>query len=391
MSVYSQVLPTSVEPAKGFAANERVVFEINHQNQQIRPKSVRLNGVLQLWRDHVGGTPVDDSDQLYLDPDAGVNGFIYQISTEFGNSNVETINDYGRWVKMKNEATYAQLDHCTSTDSMLELMTYSQDGQKGGKAKINQTLGMKFPIDATSSELPFSVDLDICVNNSVEPLPYKRTGQIKLSILTQDNTRCGMRTTVTPNTNTYCYSMKYLEVRYLADPEAEKAGAIILETKSLDHIPTLVNKYSGVQFSPSHAFDSVVCSFLKTGHDAKANDFTTYNYLETESITEQIDYLEVKINNKDNVLEYPLIKQTSEILYNYLLAWHPYIHPLTEATVSKHGLTYSKLSNHVGFGVGLHLYGGVDAGTKVAFNISLKSVPADSYRMFFYSIGKLII
>lgn len=46
MSVYSQVLPTSVKPVKGFAANERVVFEINHQNQQIRPKSVRLNGVL---------------------------------------------------------------------------------------------------------------------------------------------------------------------------------------------------------------------------------------------------------------------------------------------------------------------------------------------------------
>jgi hypothetical protein len=391
--LYCQVLPTTVEQTKGFVANDRVVFQINHEGKQIRPRSVRLNGMLQLWRDSVGGTPIDATDKLYLDPDAGINGFFRQITTRFGNSTVECINDYGRWCKIKNEAKYYQLDNCTSNDSMLELMTFSNDAYAGGDdLKIQLTQGMKFPLDSTSAEIPFSVDLDICVNNSEVPIPYSRTGQVEHAILLQDNTKCGMLSKKANNTSTYCYSMKYLEVRYLADDEQEHAGAIILETKSQDHIPTILNKMSGIQFSPAHAFDSVVCSFLKTGHDSTSNNFN-YNYLESEAITEQIEYLEFKLDGHDNVLQYPLMKQTSEILYNYLLAWKPYIHAYDDMEVKKHGLTYSKLGNTLktGYGVGVHLHGGANAGAKVTFNIALKDTPSTPYRMFFYAIGKLII
>ena len=272
-------------------------------------------------------------------------------------------------------------------------MTFSNDAYAGGDdLKIQLTQGMKFPLDSTSAEVPFSIDLDICVNNSQEAIPYSRTGQIEIAILLQDNTKCGILSKKANNTSTYCYSMKYLEVRYLADDEQEHAGAIILETKSQDHIPTILNKMSGIQFSPAHAFDSVVCTFLKTGHDSTSNNFN-YNYLESEAITEQIEYLEFKLDGHDNVLQYPLMKQTSEILYNYLLAWKPYIHAYDDMEVKKHGLTYSKLGNTLktGYGVGVHLHGGANAGAKVNFNIALKDTPSTPYRMFFYAIGKLII
>jgi hypothetical protein len=186
--------------------------------------------------------------------------------------------------------------------------------------------------------------------------------------------------------------MKNLEVRYLADPEQEQAGAIILETKSNDHIPTIVTKVAGIQFSPSHAFDSIVACFLKSGHDSTSTSFN-YNYLQSEAITEQIEYMEFKLDNHDNVLQYPLMKQTSEIMYNYLLAWKPYIHAYDDMEVSKHGLSYTKLGNTLpsGFGIGVPLHGGADAGSKVVFNMCLTTPPEKAYRCYFYAIGKLIL
>lgn len=390
--LYNLVLPTSVEPVSGWKANDRVVFKINHQNQQLRPHSVRLNGMLQLWRNAEWTDPVVASDKLMLNPNAGVNGIIRQIQVKFGSSNVETINEFGRWVAMKNEAKYYQLDHATSTDSMLELMTFSNDAYSGGDdLKINVTQGLKFPVDAGSSELPFSLDLDICVNNSVEALPYSRTGEIEIAIIFQDNVKCGFVSRASSQ-GIYTYTVRNLEIRFLAEPEQAHSGAIILETKSNDHIPTILTKIAGIEFSPSHAFDSVVCSFLKATHDSAYNNMN-YDYLASEAIDELIDYMEFKINGQDNVLQYPLTKQTSEILYNYLLAWKPYIHAYDDMEVKKHGLTYSKLGNTLktGFGVGVHLHGGVDAGAKVGFQISLNNAPATPYRMFCYAIGKLII
>jgi hypothetical protein len=401
-NLYSQVLPTSVEPVLGFKANDRVVFQINHEGQQIRPKSIRFNGVLQLWRNATFSTKIDATDKFFLDPDAGINGTIRQVTTRFGNSTVECINEFGRWCKIKSEATKYQIDNCTKTDSMLEALTYSNDAYvEGDDFKINVTQGMLFPLNAGASEIPFSIDLDIAPNTSVVPLPYSRTGQIEISIILQDNTKCGFLAKGGLQNTNYCYTMRNLELRYLAEPEAESAGSIILETKTNDHIPTILTKIAGIQFSPSHPFDAIVGCFLQQSHDSTASNMN-YNYLQSEAINEQIEYMEFKVDGHDDILQYPLMKQTSEIMYNYLLAWHPYINAYDDVEVKRHGLTYTKLglnpatnvsSVSCGYGIGVHLYGGVDAGSKVSFNISLKESPTvnKSYRCFFYAIGKLLI
>ena len=400
-NLYCQVLPTSVEPLVGFKANDRVVFQINHEGQQIRPRTLRFNGVLQLWRNATFSTAVDATDKLMLDPDAGLNGMIRQITTRFGNSTVECINEFGRWCKIKSEAKNYQMDNGTTTDSMLEAKTYSNDAYvTGDDFKINVTQGMLFPLNTGASEIPFSIDLDICANTSTVPLPYSRTGQIEVSIILQDNTKCGMIAKGGLSNTNYCYTMRNLELRYLAEQERESAGSIILETKTNDHIPTILTKVAGIQFSPSHPFDAIVACFLKQGHDSTASNLN-YNYLQSEAITEQIEYMEFKIDGHDDILQFPLMKQTSEIIYNYLLAWHPYINAYDDVEVKRHGLTYTKLGNSPaggnvtsqpsGYGIGVHLYGGIDAGAKVSFNMSLKSTPTESYRCFFYAIGKLLI
>lgn len=392
-NLYNLVLPTSVEPQGGWKANDRCVFKINHTGQQMREHSVRLNGVLQLWRDAEQTQKVTAADKLTMNPNAGFNGIIRQISTKFQGSVVETINEYGRFSAMKNEARYYQLDHATSSDAMLELMSFSNDAYLDAAVDVKTTLtqGMKFPLDTNASELPFSIDLDICVNSSVVPLPYSRTGEIEISIILQDNTKIGL-VSKAEEQGIYTYALKNLEMRFLSDPEQPSQGAIILESKSNDHIPTILNRFSTIEFTPAHAFDTVICSFLKAGHDSAYNN-ASYDYLATEAITEQIEFMEFKINGQDNVLQYPLMKQTSEILYNYLLAWKPFIHSGDEMVVKKHGLTYAKLNNTLktGYGVGVHLHGGIDANSRVSFQISLREAPSPAYRMFCYTIGKLIL
>lgn len=398
---YNLVLPTSVEPVGGWSAFDRIVFRLNNPNQTLRRGTVRLNGFLQLWRTLSGtSVRVDETDKIMLNPNAGISGTIFNLTTKFGPNTVETINEYGKFVALKNEAKYYQMDNATRTDSMLELMTYSNDANTAGTDLKFRTLqGLQFPVDSGSSEVPFSLDLDICVNNSSEDIPFARTGEIELSILLQDISKSGILAlgglSDDKGPASYFYKIKNLEVRYITDMEQGngQAGSVILEVKNNAHTPTIINKTSALEFAPTSAFDSVVCGFLNTTHNSTSNNLT-YDYLASESIVEQIEYLEVKVNGRDDFLRYPLRFQTSEILYNYLLAWSPYILNNSDLTVKKHGLSYTKLSNTLstGFGMGCHLYGGLDAGTRISFNLSLKSpLINNQYKCYFYTLGKLLL
>ena len=393
---YNLVLPTSVEPQDGWSANDRAVFLLNNPNQSLRKGTVRLNGLLQVWRSVNNGVRerVDDTDKIMLNPNAGISGIIRQIQTKIGPSTVETINDYGKLIALKNEAKWFQIDQATTTDSMLELMTYSNDDYSlGDDFKINILQGLKYPIDDGASELPFSLDLDICVNSSVENIPFSRLGEVELSIIFQDVGKTGMVARGGIANASYSYNLKNLEIRYMTDMETQNEnGAIVLEIKNEAHVPTILNKTSALEFAPTNAFDSVVCGFLMQSHDSTATNLS-YDYLASEAIKEQIEYLEVKVNGRDDFLKYPLRFQTSEILYNYLLAWSPYIHAYDDLTITRHGLTYTKLGNELatGFGMGVHLYGGLEAGTRISFNLTLKTPPTTPYRCYFFTLGKLML
>jgi hypothetical protein len=393
---YNLVLPTSVEPQNGWSANDRAVFLLNNPNQSLRKGTVRLNGLFQVWRSVSNGVPVriDASDKIMLNPNAGISGIIRQIQTKLGPSTVETINDYGKLIALKNEAKYFQIDQATTTDSMLELMTFSNDDYTlGDDFKTNILQGLKFPIDTDTSELPFSLDLDICINSSVDNIPFSRLGEVELSIIFQDIGKTGLVARGNVPNASYSYYLKNLEIRYMTEMDnTDVNGAIVLEIKNEAHVPTILNKTSALEFAPTNAFDSVVCGFLTQSHDSTATNLV-YDYLASEAIREQIEYLEIKVNGRDDFLKYPLRFQTSEILYNYLLAWSPYIHAYDDLTVKKHGLTYTKLGNETptGFGMGIHLYGGLEAGTRISFNLTLKNSPATPYRCFFFTLGKLML
>jgi hypothetical protein len=369
---------------------------MDHEGKQIRPHTVRFNGILQLFK---GDVPIVQTDLLQMDPDAGINGFIKQITTKMNGSTVECINLYNRFVKMSNEAKYYQVEHASSTNAMLELMTHSNDGDTladDSKARIAN--GMLFPINPNAgvnqvSELPFSIDLDIAVNNCDVPLPYSRTGKITIELLLDSNHECGLTSNLEAPVTTFRYAFRNCELRYMSDIErvSNDKMPLMLTVKSLAHTPSLINKMNSLSFSPSSQFDSVVCSFIKINHIGEQNSNFTYNTLASEAIVEQIDYLEVKQNSQDGSVKFPLVKQTTEILYNALLAWSDN-RDFADTSIKQHGMSYNKLSidvvptgQHIGFRCN-----GSKSGTKLTVTVNLKAAPTTPYNAYFFTIGKVI-
>jgi hypothetical protein len=410
-SPYNLVLPTSVEPIcnlygasypTGWTENSRPVFKLSFQNKELRPKSIRLNGMLQKvilvssvsanWR------AVTVEDKVYLDPNAGANGFIYVATTKSNKSIIESIVDYNKFVAMKNEFKYYQIDHATSTDSMLELMSFSNDAKADDQIKYNANSSMQYPIDAGTAEQPFSIDLDICLNGSEESIPYSKIGDVEIELILASVGNSGMiykGSANTANGNVQLgYVWKNLEIRYLTDEEQAHSGAIVLETKSASHIPTIQNRISAVEYAPSHSFDSIVGGLRVSGN---SDNFTNSN-LQSVALLPLVDFMEVKVNGQDDSIQFPLRLQTAEILYNALLAWNPYIHEYTDTRVLKHGASYSKLSNgstdtlvQSGWALGCAFHGGHEAGTRVSFTLTLKQAPATPYQCYLFNLGRLVI
>jgi hypothetical protein len=387
-SPYNVVVPTSQEPAVGFSPNDRVVFMLSHPGKSIRQNTVRMNGVLQITNN---GAPFDPAlTPLSLNPNAGISGFIKTLGVKLGGRPVENLVEFGRLVALKNEAKYAQIEHGAAADGMLELMGFSNDAYDGNNdSKVFQP--MKFPIDkviisdvlTNTSELPFSVNLDFCLNNVTGDLPYSKTGDIEISIILQDVTKCGMLASPQAPAS-FSYNLKYLEFRYVTVPEVKSSEPLLMEIKNNSAIPTVYqSRFSALEFAPSNSFHSVFAGF----HDAAPLEQSTLalnkDYLRSEALP-QIDYLEVKMNGMNSqYMNFPLRLQTSEILYNYLRALN--------VEVKQHGLTYTKLGNvePTGFGLGVAFGQEIPAGTRLSFNMNFQELPETSYNAYFFTVGTI--
>jgi uncharacterized membrane protein len=407
MTKYNYYQPTSVQPSwqinqsadpdttppsialrdNGWRSNDLQVFKVNLQpNEQSRKKTVRWAGKLQLWCVQNGVLrKVEDADKLYLNPEAGISGFIRQLTISFGGRVVELINEYGRLTSLKNSFECYQLDNCTRSDSLTELMTFSNDAWANGSlpdAKMKAYTGSLTPTQVGSSEYPFSIDLDCCLNSA--DIPYARTGEIGIEILLQNANQCGILVKGDQTNKRFFYTMTDCEVRLLSDVAKPSKEPIELSVKSSSAIPTIINIFSGLEFAPATSFHSIFAGFLAKSHDSTATNFN-YDYLACEALP-KIDFLEVKVNGQDDYLKYPLRFQTQEILYNALLSYG-------EGEVNAHALSYAKLGNNLktGYSVGCWFGEELPANTRIAFNIKLQEQPSTSYRTFFYSLGKMIL
>jgi hypothetical protein len=394
-SPYKISIPTSAEPTTGWYPNSRVVWRMPvPQGFEIRKGSFRLNGRIEFLKsDGNGGwMPTVPENLISLNPNAGISSVIRQTMCSLDGRIVETINEYPRMIAASNEASWFQVDECTTADSMLEVMSFPSDDFEDGTnpyVKNFNCQGAKFPIDPSitiddetfeASELPFSLDLDIALNSAT--IPSSKVQLCELSINFQDATKSLYSPVAGTN---FSYSLKNLQVRYICDPESKTKQPLVLEVKNNAFIGSLLNQVSTLDFSPSTPFDRVWAVFLKEGWDNSYTDFTK-DYLLTQAIKEEVNMFEVKLNGQSDLLKFPLRFKQTEMSYSYLLC-----HQKDEEAESlRHGLTYGKLAaveNKTGYGLGCPLSQMMPPSTQVQFNINLKTAPTTPYRVFFYTKG----
>jgi hypothetical protein len=388
VSPYSINLPVSIEPVNGYIGGDRTQFDIAFSGKEIRANTTRLNGFLNIFRDLARTTPIDATDKLTLNPNAGISGFIRQLQVSFDGRVMQTINEYGRLVAIINQASkYYQEDLGVNTDAMLEIMTNpNHDLRDGTDFKNTICQGQKFPPPMASgvsgSSIPFSLDLYCLLNATNTPIPSSKTGVISISIIWQDSGKVGWKASGGISSY-YNYSMTNLEVRYLSDVESYK-GQCLFKIANNSHIPTIQNKVSALEFTPAMNTTAVVCSFLQEGHDNTPSNMA-YDYLATETLQPMIDYLDIKVNGQSSdFINYALRYHTSEILYQALLAMEDSL----DFAPKKHGLSYKKLTdNGTGFLLGARFASGVPANSSILFNVALKTVPSNKVRAFFYTFG----
>lgn len=393
-SPYKISQPTSLQPATvyqngqittwgGWVPNSRVVFEIPvDAGFEIRKGSIRIGGLIQFLKAD-GVTPTAPEDLVSLNPNAGVSSVFRQIQSSIDGRILEVINEYPRLISASNEASWFQVDEATTTDSMLEIMTHpSDDFQDPANPYVKNIVcqGVQFPTDDGASEVPFSVDLDVCLNKS--HLPSSKVRKAELSINLQDANKALYSPVAGAS---YTYALKNLQVRYIVDPERKTKDPVIMEVKSNSYVGSVMNQVSTLTHSVSHPFDKMWVVFLKEGWDNTSTDFTK-DYLLTHAIMEEVNFCEFKLNGQSNLVKYPLRFKETEMSTLYLNAQQKD----EEAVSLRHGLTYGKLASTVqktGYGLGSPLSQMMPPSTQVQINLNLKTPPTNIYRAFFYARG----
>lgn len=401
-SNYSICLPLSLEPSVGYRQSDVVQFKISHVGQAIRSGTIRLNGILCLYK--TGGTaPLADTDLCYLNPHAGANGILQQVITNVNGVQCETISQYNKYCSVENEfSQWHDLDLAQNSNNMLELMTYGNNNLGTGadlKGKMVTGSNTDLPIipGNTGSQLPFSIDLNICLNKASQPLAYSKTGDIMLTLTFANDKQIGLTTRTAGGLAGLSYAVKNLDIRYIQDVEENvDVSPIIMKTVAFSHTPTVTNRLSSLAFTASNAFNSVICSFIQSSHITGNNGFE-YDYLANEALPRP-DFVEFRLNG--NQVFFPLRFYQAEIATQFLLALQNPIDMYTPLVIDKHSYNYNKLTANAsnlngvatGYGIGANFgLAGIPAGTGVQVNVNLLETPSENYACYIWTLGKLIL
>lgn len=391
MSEYHYAVPTTLEPQPipaqqkpgGFTSGDRFVIKANiDKGRQSTPGTFRMAGMF-IPQKLNGSTweKLAPTDCARLNPYAGTSGCLYSVQVNLNGVVYESVLEYGRLTALLNQARYTGYTMATSSDSVLELMNYPTDSFQSIEDPKSKSLnGMLFPQDANQSEMPFSIDLDLCINKAA--IPNSKCQQIEFSFKLQDANKIGL---VSPTATQFRYFLKNVEIRYMTEPEMPSKGPIVMPIHNHSFLGSIINKVNSLTHSPSTNFHTMFMSFLKNSHiNPGLNDFTK-DYLASEALSEKAQMVEVKLAGSSDTIKYPLRYQTSEILYQFLLAakegmWKP-----------THDVSYAALAQttKTGYGIGSILSELNRANTPISFNIQLASVPSETYSAFVFTVGEI--
>lgn len=362
------VLP-NVQKAS-YVGGDLITFEINSDpSLAVLPNSIKISGTLTVGTNAVPPARLANPAAVYMNPTIGCHALIDQVSTETTMQGVlENINDYGRAVVTIRQAMSGQLESTSDSTKALELCL--PDGYSYFPVFYGQAAGT-FTNDICLTPM-------ICINSSVQAIPFARTGSLKINFTLAQSSRALHGA----DAGTSSYVLSNLQLTYLTVPA----------TKEMLDTPVILGKMETIrrqlstattsfQTNASLAATSVLGSFILQADLAG----TTFDHFRTLNIN--IGQLGFTYNDGNSLVSYQLDSQ-EEIMMNYLFAvnGNTAISPFKSSLALVQGL--DSISTSVaqgGYGVGARFEPAIDM-TKsqlgVMINNAVMAGPVIGYFIF---------
>jgi hypothetical protein len=338
--------------------------------------SVRVEGVLNVTDN---GNPFGQRDgtdttqsSIFIDEFCGAGAFIEQISTSLGGSMLESIMDYPRYVKMAKTAMSSQTDMfnaanvCELRAPAKEFVRLALQGQQ-----VPDDPGSNANRDILRQAPDFSVKPMCVLNEAVGSLPYRKSGDVRLSL---NLARAGAMLFGNAAGDA-SYTLSELRVFFRSTPDM---GPETDQPLTMRRIISSKQVYSGqsatLQTRVPAECAGVSISFL----DISKENEPTANTLDLDKVDglNEVQYL---FNDSTNQLITYRLRSQVEWIGRYLES-------IRDPRTGTNAATLSNLASNVSWGLGLDFGGMVDLSNQ-NFAIELERDSASSttqYLVYFY-------
>ncbi len=360
---YNLVYPQSQKASYG--PSDVIDFLLTFAGKSIVRNSIRLSGVLNVYATTNPNDPVN-AQRIYYDATVGIHSFLNNVVVSTQKQGIlENQSDYGRYVKMKNNAFKTDEQMITSGNLLNDL------------TMTDSTLTNKYMTDA----LPFYTKPDICFNNATGNIDNSKTGDVKISLRLSNVLECLFGPDITPNAT---YQISSLALEYRTTAEMKQPITMVIK-QSAKQVVNSTNSTINIQL-PAVVY-SVCSSFMRVAEELQL----TFNNLATEQ-PPNITKLYYSFNNTTGqYIGYP-IESLQDMLQHYIESFHAVDGIVGRYNDNKNNMTNRLVNDNQAFGIGLDFSDSVSLMT-ANFGVNLLSgVQSDDpyyIWLFFHSIANL--
>ena len=372
--VYHSCDPQNVKDT--YVQGDNIDYLLSFPGRSLEMGSVRLEGVLNVFvaNTEVPTQAAPEVDIIFMDNFTGAHSFVSSIQTQIAGSQVETISEYPRWVKMATTATESQTDMLNS-ENVCELKTPNAESSRVvlmGEALQTQT-GAAHNAAPNRTRPDFSFKPLCVLNSSAGLLPYRKSSDIRVMITLEqivsamfgkDWARANCR-----------YELSELRITFRSVPDA---GPQFDQPISMKRIVNVTETFNTTQANLNMRVPAVCsafhASFLRTSQIGVAAD----NELALERLP-GLSAVNFTYNDSSNALISYQLENQVEYVGRYLESFGDH----------RDGTNAASLSNIYGnnvWGLGLSLGGPVDL-SRQKLAIDIRSGITESYSAFFYFIS----
>ena len=376
------VLYHSVEPQnlkEKYQQYENIDFVLSFEGRSLELGSVRIEGEWEVTTDAnqvlpFGSRRDDNTDDIILyDRFVGAHSLIESLSVSMSGSQIDHVQDYARFIKMKTTATKSQTDMfnaenaCEMKVPSYELAREQLMGEVVAANPGNNGAGVSL-YDPMRNNPDFSIKPVCVLNNASGALPYRKSGDIHLTI---NLARVGAALFGFDVDNDVNYSVKNLRVFFRSAADAgPQFDQPILATRVLSVKQNFDTTNASLQVRVPAVCNGVSVSALETD---KVNSLTA-NVLDLDKI-ESVTQVEYLFNDATNQLITYRLRSQPEWIERYLDSF--------KDGENKNAATFSNIASNNAWGLGLNFGGAIDLSNQ-NFALQINREDTTPYTMYFY-------